>query len=64
MNHKLFLSPLQEELARFLHYKRALGCRYREEERLLGDLDRFLAGHLSAADPIITLDVVRAYVSD
>ena len=64
MNPKPFISPLKEELARFLQYKRALGCRYRDEERALGGLDRFLAGHFAAEDPAITLDVVRAYVSD
>lgn len=64
MNPKPFLSPLKEELTRFLHYKRALGCRYRDEERILGCLDRFLARHLAATDPVITLDVVRAYLAD
>jgi integrase len=58
-----FTSPLKDGLTRFLQYKRATGCRYREEERALGCLDHFLAGHLDAAAPVITLEVVRAYVT-
>jgi integrase len=58
-----FTSPLKDGLTRFLQYKRAAGCRYREEERALGCLDRFLDGHLGAADPVITLEVVRACVA-
>jgi integrase/recombinase XerD len=56
-----FKSPLKDALTRFLQYKRAAGCRYRDEERALGCLDRFLDVHLDAADPVITLAVVRAY---
>jgi integrase len=63
MTTRPFTSPLKQELERFLHYKRAAGCRYRDEERALGCLDRFLAGHLAAQDPVITLDVVRAFVA-
>jgi hypothetical protein len=63
MTTRPFTSPLKEELERFLQYKRAVGCRYRDEERALGCLDRFLAGYLAAKEPVITLDVVRAYVA-
>jgi integrase/recombinase XerD len=58
-----FTSPLKDGLMRFLQYKRAAGCRYQDEERALGCLDRFLDRHLPAADPVITLDVVGAYVT-
>jgi integrase len=50
-------------LRRFLEFKRAAGHRYREEARALGVLDRFLATQLPADNPIISLDVVRAYVA-
>jgi integrase/recombinase XerD len=62
MTTRPFTSPLKEELDRFLQYKRAAGCRYQSEEVALGSLDRFLVRHLAAKDPVITLDVVRAYV--
>jgi len=58
-----FTSPLADGIERFLQYKRSLGCRYRTEEGLLRCFDRFLGKHLKAADPVISLDVVRAYVS-
>jgi integrase/recombinase XerD len=63
MNTPIFTSALANEIERFLQYKRAAGCRYREEEAALRHLDRFLGTHLAAARPIITLDVVRAYVA-
>jgi integrase len=63
MTATTFTSPLKDGLARFLQYKRAAGCRYRDEERALACLDRFLDGHLGAADPVITLELVRAYVT-
>ena len=62
MNTKHFTSPLKEELDRFLEYKRAAGCRYQAEEFILRCLDRFLAGYLVAKDPVITFDLVRAFV--
>ena len=62
MNTPLFTSPLAKEMQRFLDYKRVAGCRYRSEEKLLRHLDRFLAKRLVARDPIITLEVVRAYM--
>ena len=37
-----FVSPLASQLARFLALKHAMGYRYREEGRILHDLDRFL----------------------
>jgi integrase len=58
-----FTSPLAAELTRFLAFKRAAGYRYREEARALRGLDRCLAEHLPPADPVITLDLVRAYVA-
>jgi integrase/recombinase XerD len=62
MTTRSFTSPLQEALERFLQYKRAAGCRYQDEEFTLGCLDRFLARHLAAQDPVITLDMVRGFV--
>ncbi len=58
-----FSSPLADVLARFLAFKRAAGCRYREEARALGVLDRFLTTHLPPDDPVITLAVIRLYVA-
>ncbi len=63
MKAMAFTSPLADGIERFLQYKRSLGCRYRTEEGLLRCFDRFLGKHLKAADPVISLDVVRAYVS-
>ena len=59
-----FTSPLKDGLERFLQFKRAAGCRYREEARALGGLDRFLGRYLAGKDPVITLEVVRAYVAE
>jgi integrase/recombinase XerD len=56
-------SPLSDQLARFLDFKRAAGYRYREEARVLDELDRFLATHLSPDDPVITDRVVRDFVA-
>ena len=58
-----FVSPLASQLTRFLALKHAMGYRYREEGRVLHDLDRFLNTRLSAADPLITPAVVHEYVS-
>jgi integrase/recombinase XerD len=58
-----FSSPLASALQRFLEFKRAAGCRYREEARALGGLDRFLTQHLLPDDPVISLDLIRAYVA-
>ena len=58
-----FTSPLKDGLERFLQFKRAAGCRYREEALALGCLDRFLGRYLAGKDPVITLEVVRAYVA-
>jgi hypothetical protein len=44
-------SVLSDQLARFLEFKRAAGYRYREEARVLHELDRFLAVQLSPNDP-------------
>jgi integrase len=58
-----FSSPLAEALSRFLAFKRAAGYRYREEARALGVLDRFLATHVTADDPVITMAVIRCYIA-
>ena len=58
-----FVSPLASQLARFLALKHAMGYRYREEGRVLRDLDRFLSTRLSAADPLVTPAVVHEYVA-
>ena len=47
-----FTSPLKDGLGRFLQFKRAAGCRYREEARALGGLDRFLGCYLAGKDPV------------
>jgi integrase/recombinase XerD len=59
---KPFTSPIASQIERFLQFKRALGCRYRDEERQLGVLDRFLASHLPTVDPVITDSIIRTYV--
>ena len=64
MTTRRFTSPLRDKLDDFLRYKRAAGCLYRAEETALGCLDRFLARHLAAGDPVITLDLVRAFVQE
>lgn len=64
MTTPAFTSPLKDGLERFLAFKRAAGCRYREEARALGGLDRFLGRHLAGKAPVITLEVVRAYVAE
>jgi len=58
-----FSSPIACALSRFLRCKLAAGYRYRDEARALRALDRFLSQHLSPEDPVITLDVVRAFVA-
>jgi integrase/recombinase XerD len=64
MTTPTFTSPLKDPLERFLQFKRAAGCRYRDEARALGGLDRFLGRYLAGKDPVITLEVVRAYVAE
>jgi integrase len=58
-----FSSPVASALRRFLAFKRAAGYRYREEAGALARLDRFLITHLVADDPVVSLDVIRAYVA-
>jgi integrase/recombinase XerD len=58
-----FVSPLAPQLARFIALKHAMGYRYREEGRVLCDLDHFLSTRLSASDPLITPAVVHDYVA-
>ncbi|MDP2957063.1 MAG: hypothetical protein Q8N53_11635, partial [Longimicrobiales bacterium] len=58
-----FSSPVASALQRFLEFKRAAGCRYGDEARALGLLDRFLGTHLAADAPVISLEVIRAYVA-
>jgi len=59
-----FASPLASQLERFLALKRAMGYRYRDESRLLRELDRFLTARLaSTPDPVLTLAVARDYVA-
>lgn len=58
-----FSSPIATGLARFLEGKRAAGYRYREEAWMLGALDRFLVSVLAPGDPILTLDIARAFVA-
>jgi hypothetical protein len=58
-----FSSPIAPALQRFLEWKRAAGYSYRAEAQTLGHLDRFLAHRLTAADPTISWDIIRAYVA-
>jgi integrase/recombinase XerD len=58
-----FISSLAPQLTRFLALKHAMGYRYREEGRLLRDLDGFLDSKLPADDPVITLAIVHNYVA-
>lgn len=58
-----FSSPIATALARFLEGKRATGYRYREEAWMLGALDRFLVPVLPPGDPVLTLDIARAFVA-
>jgi integrase/recombinase XerD len=59
---KPLVSPIASQIERFLQFKRALGCRYQDEERHLEVLDRFLAYRLPSEDPVITDSIIRAYV--
>ena len=61
--HPTWSSPLATTLRRFLESKRAAGYRYRAEAQGLGVLDRFLRETLSPTDPVITRDIVRAFVA-
>jgi integrase/recombinase XerD len=58
-----FCSPIAAALARFLVGKRAAGYRYREEEGMLRVLDQFLIGRMSSRDPVLTMDLARAFVA-
>lgn len=58
-----FVSPVAPALRRFLEFKRAAGYRYDEEAGALRRLDQFLCVHLRAEDPVISWDVIRAYVA-
>ena len=58
-----FVSALASQLARFLALKHAMGYHYREEGRVLRDLDRFLNTRLSSDDPLVTPSVVHEYVA-
>lgn len=62
-SHLDFGSPLAPQLSRFLAMKYAMGYRYREEGRVLRDLDRFLTTRLSSVDPLITPAIVHEYVA-
>jgi integrase/recombinase XerD len=58
-----FTSPLASQLERFLALKRAMGYRYRDESRVVRELDRFLMKRLSSDDPVLTMDIARDYVA-
>jgi len=62
-SHLGFVSPLAPQLARFLALKHAMGYRYREDGRLLRDLDGFLNSRLPAEDALITPAMVCDYVA-
>jgi hypothetical protein len=56
-------SPLASKLGQFLAQKHAMGYRYREEGRVLREMDRFLNTRLSPENPVITLAIVHDYVA-
>jgi integrase len=58
-----FVSPLATQLVRFLAQKQAMGYRYRDEARMVRELDRFLAPRLPADDPVLTLEIAREFVA-
>lgn len=58
-----FISPLREQFLQFFKIKRTVGYKYREEERALGVLDKFLESTLAREGPVITRDIVRQYVT-
>jgi integrase len=58
-----FQCALAPALTRLLASKRAAGYHYRDEARALGVLDRFLGSRLSPDDPVITLEIARAFVA-
>jgi len=59
----VLLSPLASQLEHFLALKRAMGYRYRDESRLVGEFDQFLTTRLSTDDPVLTLEIARDYVA-
>ena len=59
----VFISPLGSHIHRFLQFKRAAGNRYREEERELRVVDRFLASQLATGDPVISEKIIQGYLS-
>ena len=61
--HSTWSSPLAATLQRFLEGKRAARYRHPREAEMLNVLDRFLAETLSLTDPVITSDIVRAFVA-
>ncbi len=58
-----FMSPLASQLERFLALKRAMGYRYRDESRVVRELDQFLTTRLSTDDPVLTVEIARDYVA-
>jgi integrase len=58
-----FTSPLASQLEQFLALKLAMGYRYRDEQRVLRELDRFLTTRLPVGDPVLTLGLAREYVA-
>jgi integrase/recombinase XerD len=62
-SHLRFVSPLAPQLARFLALKHAMGYRYREEGRIVRDLDGLLNSRLSADDPVIPSAIAHDYVA-
>jgi hypothetical protein len=57
------MSPLASQLERFLALKRTMGYRYRDESRVVRELDQFLATRLSTDDPVLTGEIARDYVA-
>jgi len=57
-----FQSPLADEIARFLAYKRALARRYHTEERMLRLFDRYLVEHEVTERAAITPVLLEAFL--
>jgi len=56
-----FFSPLATQIDRFLQFKRTAGYIYRDGERILRVLDRFLTDRLSKEDPVIGIEIIREF---
>ncbi|MFZ4396866.1 MAG: tyrosine-type recombinase/integrase [Kiritimatiellia bacterium] len=56
-----FTSGFAAHAQAFLAVKRAMGCRYQDNEARLADFDRYLAQTVPASDTCLTPDVIHRY---